>query len=163
MMHGGKDYQLHVLDNRSGTAEIDQEGHDLVELKKSVMQAVSNTNRGKDTTSDQKKNILRQIKVIDTAGGSVQNIADFVFFGMKGSLVIKGKAVKSSTLGKESVRIEVTFESFSLRIGGWQSSTIPLDWVNPKGWVDTTFLDQDLRVGRGDKGSIFVSARVKKL
>jgi hypothetical protein len=29
-------------------------------------------------------------------------------------------------------------------------------------WVDTTFLDQDLRVGRGDKGSIFVSARVKK-
>ena len=51
-----------------------------------------------------------------------------------GSLVIEGKSIKSSTFEKESVRIEVTFESFFLRIGKWQSPTIPLDWVNPKGY-----------------------------
>jgi len=28
-----------------------------------------------------------------------------------------------------------------------------------QGWVETTYLDDDLRVGRGDKGSIFVAAR----
>lgn len=26
-------------------------------------------------------------------------------------------------------------------------------------WVDTTYVDDELRVGRGDKGSIFVAAR----
>ncbi|KAH9331758.1 hypothetical protein KI387_003866, partial [Taxus chinensis] len=71
--------------------------------------------------------------VIDTQGGSVENIADFLFFGIKGRLVIKGKAVKSSTPGKESRRIDVTFESFFFRIGNWQSPMIPLDWINPKG------------------------------
>lgn len=30
-----------------------------------------------------------------------------------------------------------------------------------QGWVETTFLDEDLRIGRGDKGSIFVTARQK--
>nr|ADE76548.1 unknown [Picea sitchensis] len=59
---------------------------------------------------------------------------------MKGSLVIEGKAIKSSTYEKESVRIEVTFESFFLRIGKWQSPTIPLDWVNPKGDLKTSNL-----------------------
>jgi hypothetical protein len=28
-----------------------------------------------------------------------------------------------------------------------------------QGWVDTTYLDEDFRIGRGDKGSVFVTAR----
>ncbi len=28
-----------------------------------------------------------------------------------------------------------------------------------QGWVDTTYLDDDFRIGRGDKGSVFVTAR----
>lgn len=28
-----------------------------------------------------------------------------------------------------------------------------------QGWVDTTYLDEDTRIGRGDKGSVFVTAR----
>lgn len=215
-----------AFQNKDESTNTIQGDQDIQQLKKVVIQAVANTNRGKDTTADQKQNILRLIEaleacnpttspvdspllsglwsllytapvyeekvdkyagaeegpflarlkplsfgsirqtasfqVIDTGNSIVQNIAEFIFLGIKGSLVIEGKAVKSSTFEKESVRIEVTFESFFLRIGKWQSPKIPLDWVNPKGWVDTTFLDQDLRVGRGDKGSIFVSARVKK-
>ena len=30
------------------------------------------------------------------------------------------------------------------------------------GWVETTYLDEDFRVGRGDKGSVFVTARQGK-
>lgn len=30
------------------------------------------------------------------------------------------------------------------------------------GWVETTYLDEDFRVGRGDKGSVFVTARLGK-
>lgn len=33
--------------------------------------------------------------------------------------------------------------------------------VKPRGYIITTFLDEDMRVGRGDKGSIFVTTRVK--
>jgi hypothetical protein len=41
--------------------------------------------------------------------------------------------------------------------------TVPLGWFNdgkgPEGWLDTTYLDADLRLGRGDKGSTFVTVR----
>ena len=29
-----------------------------------------------------------------------------------------------------------------------------------QGWVDTTYVDDDIRLGRGDKGTVFVTARL---
>jgi len=59
-------------------------------------------------------------------------------------------------------RLAVFFERVDLKLGAVQTS-LPLTWANdgkgPEGWVDTTFLDSDLRTGRGDKGSFFVAAR----
>lgn len=34
-----------------------------------------------------------------------------------------------------------------------------LSIFNPEGWLDITYVDQDTRVGRDDKGNIFVLAR----
>jgi hypothetical protein len=57
----------------------------------------------------------------------------------------------------------VTFESVQIKLGPLGPLSIPLKWANggkgPQGWVDTTYLDEDFRIGRGDKGSIFVAAR----
>lgn len=38
---------------------------------------------------------------------------------------------------------------------------MPEGWVCCwlQGWVDTTYLDEDTRIGRGDKGSVFVTTR----
>jgi len=32
-----------------------------------------------------------------------------------------------------------------------------------RGWLDTTYLDQDLRIGRGNEGSLFILQRVRSL
>ncbi|CAM6105059.1 unnamed protein product [Calypogeia fissa] len=200
-------------------------GETIEDLKQAVMRAVSNTNRGKDTTYQQRQAILnlieklevlnltqdpinsplfsgryallytapvdektadkyagteegpflarvkpaafgsvRQIRstqVLDTLGGAAQNIADFIVFGVNGSLNIKGSVVKAAPSSKGAIRVDVTFESFVITIGKWTSPSISLSWINPKGWIDTTFLDEDMRVGRGDKGSIFVAVRIK--
>ena len=40
------------------------------------------------------------------------------------------------------------------------SIPIPLGWLSPVGYVDTPYLDDELRISRGDKGSLFVAARV---
>lgn len=37
--------------------------------------------------------------------------------------------------------------------------TVQVMCILLQGWVDTTYLDDDFRIGRGDKGSVFVTAR----
>jgi len=32
----------------------------------------------------------------------------------------------------------------------------------PRGWLDITYLDEDLRIGRGSEGSVFVLQRVSR-
>ena len=62
----------------------------------------------------------------------------------------------------ETVRVDVAFTSFGLKLGALPELRVPVGWANLRGWVDTTYLDTDLRLGRGDKGSLFVTARQKE-
>ncbi len=39
---------------------------------------------------------------------------------------------------------------------------IPLGWLSPVGYVDTPYLDEELRISRGDKGSLFIAARARE-
>lgn len=76
-------------------------------------------------------------------------------------------------------RVEVKFERSILglqRLIGYQSPEgfiqqiesgakfiaidFSLDSRNQQGWLDITYLDQDLRIGRGNEGSVFVLAKV---
>lgn len=34
--------------------------------------------------------------------------------------------------------------------------------VGTQGWVETTYVDDEVRVGRGDKGSVFVTVRQRE-
>eukprot|EP00471_Norrisiella_sphaerica_P012842 CAMPEP_0184503910 /NCGR_PEP_ID=MMETSP0113_2-20130426/52172_1 /TAXON_ID=91329 /ORGANISM="Norrisiella sphaerica, Strain BC52" /LENGTH=216 /DNA_ID=CAMNT_0026893495 /DNA_START=173 /DNA_END=823 /DNA_ORIENTATION=+ len=93
---------------------------------------------------------------IDVDTGKVQNLAKFTFLGRPGTLNIQGSCSVASP-----TRVDVTFEAVDIRIEGLGSWRVPLNWVNPKGWVETTYLDPDFRIGRGDKGSVFIAARTK--
>lgn len=100
-------------------------------------------------------------QVIDTDAGRVENIAEFkIANSADGYLNVEGTVEPASTSGsEEAVRVDVQFTAFSLKIGALPSLKIPLGIANPTGWVDTTYLDEDFRIGRGDKGSVFVTAR----
>lgn len=94
---------------------------------------------------------------IDVENGRVENIAEFTTaLGLEGMLNIQGTVqIVSDT------RAEVVFDRFVLELGKL-SVTVPLSWVRPSGYVDTTYLDDTIRIGRGDKGSIFLNARRQK-
>lgn len=96
---------------------------------------------------------------IDVANGRVENRAEFAVFGAPASVRILGKCER---VDGEAARLAVFFEEVELKISSL-AVTLPLTWANegkgPEGWVDTTYLDSDLRCGRGDKGSFFIAAR----
>jgi hypothetical protein len=100
---------------------------------------------------------------IDAAAGRVTNRAALELLGVPVELRIEGRCVPAEA-GLAASRLLVTFECFSLSLGaGGPRLTVPLGWADggrgPRGWVDTTYLDADVRCGRGDKGSVFVTAR----
>ncbi|MEW5318585.1 MAG: hypothetical protein WDW38_009798 [Sanguina aurantia] len=102
------------------------------------------------------------LQIIDLPAGRVQNKAQFTVANgrWKGALNILGTAVKAEAPAGTSVdKVNVQFDAFVLTLGSisWK---VPLTWVEAKGWIQTTYLDQDFRVGRGDKGSIFVAAKL---
>jgi len=100
-------------------------------------------------------------QVFDVDNGRVENIAAFRVFGRwDGSLNIRGtcEKVPPEETGGRSVRLAVEFTDFVLTVGSW-STEVSLNAVRPQGWVQTTYLDEDFRIGRGDKGSVFITAR----
>jgi len=114
---------------------------------------------------------------IDAVNGKVRNRADIDLFWGSAPLAfcIDGSCQKvpSEQTDNESKRLAVVFESVKLGLGRGGPKgdlpegtlSIPLGWLNdgkgPQGWVETTYVDEDVRIGRGDKGTIFVTARVK--
>lgn len=85
-------------------------------------------------------------------------MAEFVLLGsIPGVLNITGTCAPAEE-DADAVQVDVVFTACLVKVGG-VSVTLPLEWASPKGWVRTTYLDEDLRIGRGDKGSVFVTAR----
>lgn len=105
---------------------------------------------------------------IDAAAGRVVNRAALEVFGAPLGLRIEGRCWRDQADAADpalrAARLQVAFESVTLSLGAnGPRVTVPLGWANggrgPRGWVDTTYLDEDVRCGRGDKGSVFVTAR----
>mmetsp|Transcript_11299 Transcript_11299/g.18055 ORF Transcript_11299/g.18055 Transcript_11299/m.18055 type:complete len:215 (+) Transcript_11299:415-1059(+) len=101
---------------------------------------------------------------IDVANGKVQNLARFSLFGKPGIFNILGSCSvpEVSPLSRKKTRFDVTFDKVTVEVPDFSIFfNVPLTWIRPKGWVETTYLDPEFRIGRGDKGSVFVAVRSK--
>ena len=102
---------------------------------------------------------------IDADSGTVENRAELEVFGKPLEVRIEASCVPvdAALTGGDCKRLAVAFRRVRLTFGSLPSLVIPLGWINegkgPEGWLDTTYLDEDLRLGRGDKGSTFVTVR----
>jgi hypothetical protein len=95
---------------------------------------------------------------IDRAAKTVSNEAQLeLASGQRLSITVAGSAVAASP-----TRLDVTFLSFEVALGAPSAPlrlSLPLALLSPRGAVETTYLDAAVRIGRGDKGSVFVCAR----
>ena len=108
---------------------------------------------------------LGNFQDIDLAKGLVCNRAELKVFGKPVEITIEASCVPVSApeFGDEDVRLAVAFRRVKIALGALPPLVAPLGWINdgkgPEGWLDTTYLDDDMRLGRGDKGSTFVTVR----
>lgn len=95
-------------------------------------------------------------QTFDVPSGVVRNRAAFEAFGRPGEVNVDGSA---RVLSGE--RLEATFLTAGLTWGGVLSVPFPIGAFRPTGWIDTVYLDDDVRVSLGDKGSVFVARRAR--
>jgi hypothetical protein len=94
---------------------------------------------------------------------NVVNFDSLVFGKFKGSLTIEASFEPISPK-----RVAITLEKASLVPQQFQklfekNYDLLLSIFNPEGWLDITYLDDKMRIGRDDKGNIFVLERLPDL
>jgi len=99
-------------------------------------------------------------QIIDVVNSQVRNEIGFSF----GTLTVGGPFKASDNVPRRAI---VTFDKF--RISFDRGIKLNLDFVfallkaargrQPGGWLETTYLDKQIRIGRGNKGTCFVLTR----
>ena len=102
------------------------------------------------------------LQVIDAGAGAVRNVITFDALGkIRGALTVNA----SFTVASGS-RVDVQFTGSEIEPQGLrdifqENYDLLLAIFDPSGWLETTYLDPNgLRVGRDDKGNVFVLERV---
>ena len=114
-------------------------------------------------------------QIVDWNGGTSKNIVEFSLMGsMKGSFEINAdfqimnknddRDDRDDRDEEMRNRVEVETRDWKLKpeklmqlLGG--EIGILMEVFNPQGWLDVTFVDERYRVGRDDKGNLFVLER----
>ena len=119
--------------------------------------------------SDSLSPTVRSTQSINLAKREIRNV---VGFALPKAWPRKHKPRASITLmvkfrptPKDSRMIDVKFQRCRVRIS---NALIPIDvnipfgYIGPTGWLRTGYIDEDLRITRGHKGSVFILSRASK-
>jgi hypothetical protein len=89
---------------------------------------------------------------VDVERGVLENRAEGAWF------CFRVEAAFAVAPGSESV-VEVAFERARFRLWRLPEVSVPISWLGGRGTLDCTYVDESVRVGRGDKGTLFVLVR----
>lgn len=95
---------------------------------------------------------------IDLDARTAANRAEFELFGRPLSVTLDAECGFNDAVAHPT-RLNVRFRAVEIKFASWPPLRLSLDFASPEGWIETTYVDDDLRTGRGDKGSIFIAAR----
>ena len=103
------------------------------------------------------------VQRIDVAASLAVNEVTFVVAGLgalRGALTVEASFSPAS-----DARVDITFQRATLAPPQLETLfranyALLLSIFNPDGWLDVTYVDAELRVGRDDKGNIFVLERM---
>lgn len=105
------------------------------------------------------------LQVIDVAKGKAVNV---IMFNVRGLNIFSGKLVieasfKISSRSRVDIRYNTsTIVPDKLMNMFRKNYDILLGIFNPDGWLEITYVDETLRIGRDDKGNIFILERTNE-
>lgn len=103
-------------------------------------------------TDGSEDNRGRVLQIIDVAQSKVENRAEGKYFTSR--IEADFKPVEGSQR-----EVEITFYRAAFKLGPLPEIRIPIALVGGRGRLDTTYLTNEMRISRGDKGTIFCLAR----
>lgn len=113
--------------------------------------------------NDKDASPVRSSQAIDLKRSRVRNVVSVTArrpLPAKGSLIVDVAFKPNNT---DNRKIDVKFDSCRLQL---QNSpidiTFPLGIIGPTGWLRTAYIDEDMRITRGHKGSVFILSRTAK-
>lgn len=103
-------------------------------------------------------------QVVDEETHRAANLVDFSVRGL--GLLTGRLTIEATYTVVSNTRVDIKFESSSivpdqLRQLFEKNYNLLLQIFNPEGWLEITYVDEAIRIGRDDKGNIFVLERVK--
>lgn len=116
---------------------------------------------------------VRSTQAIDVKAGLIRNVVSVPWMVAVGpsqpqsppqrraSLTV---TVRFRTVPANLRRVAVRFERCRVYVPGTMGVDwdVPLGWTGPTGWLQTVYVDDDLPVTRGHKGSVFVLTKPKR-
>ena len=115
-------------------------------------------------------NTVVSTRAIDLKRNRIRNVVAFEANNPTNLLSNNGKTkgritvdVKGSPNEYDKRRIDVKFDACRITILDTPVDfTIPLGIIGPTGWLRTVYIDDDIRITRGHKGSVFILSRAGK-
>jgi hypothetical protein len=104
---------------------------------------------------------IRSTQSIDVNKFRVRNVVVFDILGNRQARVTLTVNIDFTVDHRDPRRINVKFQSTRCKVGNLPSWDIPLGILGPRGWLRTVYIDRDMRITRGHKGSVFILARPK--
>jgi hypothetical protein len=134
-----------------------------------ALEQVGIINTSTNASSDSPSPTVRSTQSINLAKREIRNVVGFT---LPRAWLQKQQPRASITLmvkfrptPDDSRMIDVKFQRCRIRIS---NALIPIDvkipfgYIGPTGWLRTGYIDEDLRITRGHKGSVFVLSRAAK-